>query len=350
VDYVGIIKQAWRVTRRSRALRELGAISASQLVVYSLAVGATLAPLALLPRFTAGLSAAEQGSVPPVGPLGMSGTRLLVDAGQAFLDYLPLIAGGLVILSALWVVLGILDVAAQAGMIAEVDGVLGSRTVDLRERMHEGFRMWWRVAGLSAVAAMPTLIMLLLIGFATTLTYTVPLMRGDLPDPATAMAGQLALVPLQGVVSVATTLLAVLVQVSLRSAVLEDMQWRESLRRGFSLVKANPGPVALTYLIVTAVATIVALCISLVAGVVLGVVAVLTISLAAASGGLLGALAAVIAVLAGLALTAGGVAVYSVFIGWASAVWTILWKILIAPRGGDSVAPSVEGVASTGTD
>ncbi len=247
--------------------------------------------------------------------------------------YVPAMITGMAFLFVVWIVLGVLDVAAQAGMIAEADGQLRSLPAGVRERMRGGFRVWWRVAALSAVAAMPTLLMLLALGLSTTFTYTIPLWRGQLPDPAAALGGQLLMVPLQGVAAVATTVLAVLVQIALRSAVLEDLHWRESLRRGFDLIKANLAHVVLTYLILAAVSAALLIGVSFGASVLIGAVSALAISLLVASSAAYGTAVFGLMGTAALVLTVAGVVLYALFIAWTSAVWTILWRNLTTPPG-----------------
>ncbi len=62
MNYGAIIAQAWDVTRRSRTLKRLAAISAAQLIVYSVVLVALLVPLTVLPQLTMSLSGNEQGA------------------------------------------------------------------------------------------------------------------------------------------------------------------------------------------------------------------------------------------------------------------------------------------------
>lgn len=349
MDYAGVIKQAWRITRQSRVLRRLGLISAAQLIVYSLVTGAMLLLLTALPQLTTSLSVAAQGATPGAAPLGGPDAELVARAGQALVEYLPLITGVLLVLFGIWVVLGVFDVAAQAGMIAETNGALDSRSSSLVERMRAGFGMWWRVAGLSAVAAMPTLLVLLVVGLMTTITFTIPLTQGRLPDGAAAISWQLALAPLQGIASLVSAVLAVVVQIALRSAVLDDIQWRAALRRGWALVKANLVQVGLTYLAVAVIAAAVSFAAWLVAGVLLSAGALMLLGISAAAPGA-GSVVVGIAVLGGVALTTGGVVVYSLTIAWTSAVWTIVWRNLTAPNGGVLPQRPVGSTVSMGTE
>ena len=73
------------------------------------------------------------------------------------------------------------------------------------------------------------------------------------------------MVPLQGIASLAAIVLGVLVQISLRYAVLDDLDWRQSLGRGIGFVRANFAHVALTYLLAAAIAAGVALVASIAA-------------------------------------------------------------------------------------
>jgi hypothetical protein len=204
--------------------------------------------------------------------------------------------------------------------------------------MRDGFAVWWQSIGLLAVAALPALVLMLALALSTLLTYTLPLSRGELPNTAVALGSQVAMTPLQGIVSVVSIVLGVIVQMSLRSVVLEGMVWRPAFRSGWETSRAHMADVALVYVFVTAAA----IPVGLVSVIVVGVIAVVV-----------GGLAAAVTVLVGGSTMAGavwGIAIGSIFatpvwlgiqalfIAWVSAAWTVLWRRLrVVPGAGDDV-------------
>ena len=157
----GVLWQAWTIVRRSRPLWWLGAVSAAQAIVYSAVVMLMILPSVALPQLVVPLQAASSATSP--------------DAAQ--------LSG----LSAVF------DVAAQVGVITQGAEERVGRRASTRAGLGDGFGVWWQTIRLLAVAALPALVLVLGIGVSTLFTYTLPLMRGELPNTATAVSGQLLL-------------------------------------------------------------------------------------------------------------------------------------------------------------
>jgi len=335
VDYKVLALDAWRITRRTRALWWLGLVSAAQVLVYTVIVAGVTGPLAVLPQLVAAPSAAP---TPAEAQLQAVRENLLV----AVTDWLAVNGTALIValvtVFVLWTVLGVLDVASQSGLISQaalaadtsattraaaVAG--GAHRPSFRSGMRDGFRVWWRAVGLLAIAALPSLFSMLVMALVVLFTMTLPLLRGVAPDPAAALAGNVILSPLSSLAALVSIPLGVTVQLGMRDAVLTDTDWRAAFSAGWRLLKTRLSDVALAYLLVA----VVGVAVTMLAGVVLAVVGVPTIAVAFAAGGGSGptAIASGIFVLAGILLVILlPVAVLNYI--WASCFWTLFWQRL----------------------
>ena len=328
MDYSSVMKRAWEITRRTPALWALGAISAAQAMVYSLVLTMMLVPITVLPQVSTSLSLVAKGTESGIDPFGGVAQRLLVTGSQRLLEYLPAIISIVVCVFAIWVVLGVLDVAAQPAMITVSIARIEGRPVTAQQALRGGFALWWRTAGLLAVAALPSLLIVLGIGVSTLFTYTLPLMRGQMPDPAAGVTTQIAFTPLQVAASTVSVVLSVVVTIALRHALVEGAKLREALGRSWRLVKTNLASVALTYLAATIVAVLVAIVLALATALVGGVGAALVVGGAVIATGSFGAAAWIAGVVVTVLALAVGLVFQAALYAWTSTVWTIAWRNL----------------------
>jgi len=324
-DVTGVLVEAWRIVRRERPLWWIGAISALQTLVYSAVVMLMVLPGVALPQIIAPLEQASASTSPDVAPLSALSSTTLAGA-EAVVRYLPQVITGIVVLMICWVASGVFDVAAQAGSISQVDHVAEGGRASVRGGLRDGFAVWWQVVGLLAVAAMPALVLMLALAISTLVTYTLPLMQGRLPSPAVAVTGQVVLVPLQLVVSFASVLVGVVVQMSMRSVVIEGHKWRTALREGWGLARSHLGDVALVYLLTAIAALPVALVSTAIYGVIALVVGGLAAAVAVLAGGSVGAGVVWGIVIGSLAVTPVWFGIQAGFLAWTSAAWTVLWR------------------------
>ena len=341
MEYGRLVREAWSVTSRTRALWGLGAIVALQLVVYAAIVMSLSAPLAILPQMAESMSAeggaASQGAV--------DGEQILVFAAQWVAARASLIAAVVLGVFLLWVVLGVLDVAAQVGMITQVEAVQERRTTSAGAGMADGFRYWWRAVALLAIAALPALVYLLISALVVLFTVSLPLYLGNQPAPGAALISNLVLTPLSAVSSLIAIPLAVLVQLALRFAVLDHASWRAAFGRAWRLAKGSFAEVALVYLLLVAVGFVVSLALMGVlalAGIVLATITLwISASMTGAPGG-----SAVATALVGLVVLGGllFVAMQAVMFIWRSSVWTLFWREKTG-RGGHAVTPTIGTVS-----
>lgn len=338
MDYADIIKRAWHVTRRSRPLKWLALISTTGVFAYVIALTVLLVPLMMLPQLAVTLSA----------PSATGGGALALDAAIGWLSgHTTPIALGIVIGFGVFVVLGVLDVAAQAGMIREVvqfaeTPAAPARSASVRERLREGFDVWWRVAGLLAVAALPLLVLLLGIGLVQMFTISLPMFRGQPPDLTAFLGAQAVMAVAQVLITVVSAALALVVQMALREAVIRDRDWRTALAGGVALLKSHLGEFVLMYVLLMAIGWVVGAVMSVPVAVVGVVVAVAAPILLASSSATATAVFIAILICACFALFAIGVVFQALYIAWLSAVWTLFWERL--RQMADAPAPAVAPV------
>jgi hypothetical protein len=322
-----VLAQAWSITRRSRSLQGLGAISAAQVVMYSLVVMLMVLPSFALPQLLAPLQAASGANAPEAAQLASVSSAAL-SFGRAVASHLPAIVTGIVLVMAAWVASGIFDVAAQAGSVVVVSEELAGGSRSLRESMRSGFGVWWQAIGLLAVAALPALVLVLALGLTTLFTYSIPLMRGQVPSPAVSMSWQAVLAPLQSVASIVSVVLGVVVQVSMRFVALEHATWRRALRDGWAMTRAHVADIALLYVLSAGIGAAVLLAMSVISTIacllIAGVVGGVLLALHASTAVVLTAVGIVLAVVGG----AGLFVCDAGLLAWYSAAWTVLWSRL----------------------
>ena len=337
MDYWGIVREAWAITRRTRPLWWLGLISAAQIIAYTAVVVTISLPMALIPQ----LLIATAGPDGAVGPSDVAGSRArLVELASRWLAvYWPALVAGVVLLLAVWVVLGVFDVASQPGLITQATAVVERRSASVSAGLRDGFRLWWRTVGLLAIAVLPALLYLLAMALVMFFTVSLPLYQQRLPDPRVAMTAQLMLSPLSTLATVVSIPLGVMVQLGLRDAVLRDVTAGDALKAGWVWLKTRFAEVALAYLTIVGVTLVAVLFVGLVFGAFAAVVAVAAAFVSAAGGGSAAAFAVV-----GCAI---GVLAFAVFLAlnaglftFTSVVWTLFWRRLTGQDGPVSTLPT----------
>jgi hypothetical protein len=326
VDYWGVVREAWRVSRRTPALWWLGVITAAQLIVYTGIVMMLLLPMVMIPRLIVPLSLSAEGLPADSNPLTGGITPQLAASVTDWLsaNLAPLVAG-MVAVILLWIVLGVFDVAAQPGLITQASAASQGEPASVSAGMRDGFRLWWRTIGLLALAALPSLLYLLVMALVTLFTVSLPLYRGELPSPGASIAANMLASPLSTLTSLAAIPLGVLVQLSLRFGVVENREWRSALGQGWRLIKTRFADVAFMYLSLLGVSLIVSIPLTVVIVIITGVAAVVAISsFAAGAGGMAMGVTAIV-----IGVTAMMLLMFAVSVAWfvyQSVVWTLFWR------------------------
>lgn len=310
MDYWGIVVESWRVARSERSLWPLGAV----LGVSSL-VGACAVTVAIVPLAFAAIMAGST-SLP----------RLAAETASAFLVFRQHMSPWVLACLALvvfWVVTGIYSVAATGGIISQVEALQAGGSANTWVGFSDGFTRWWRVAGLLALAAIPTLVLLLLHALAFFTAFTVPTMRGAAPNLALLSATTGLLSPLDTLASLAAVPLAVLVQLALRFGVIDGLEWKPAFGAAWRLARAALGEVVLMYIAVLVASLAVVTVLAVALGLVVGVFAAAAVAAALSRAFALAIGIAVVALLVAALLGVAGSAVLAPF---ASALWTLFWR------------------------
>jgi len=321
-DFKALALDAWKLTRRGRPLWWLGLVSAAQAFLYEAIVMAITAPLLALPQLMVDPNAQPTSETIPLDAWRETALVWITDSIAA---HGGAIIGVIITVMLVWIALGVLDVASQTGLITQVSAAENRGTASFSAGMRDGFRVWWRVVGLLAIAALPSLIWMTAMGLVVLFTMTLPLLQGAAPDPGAALAGNAMLSPFSALVSLLGIPLGLTVQLGMRNAVLADADWRESFSAGWKLLRGNVIEVLLVYLLVAAVGMLVGLVAGIALSVVGVVVTVVVVSSALAAGG---ATATVVATLVAsfAVLMLLLVPVTVVLYVWNSAVWTLYWS------------------------
>jgi hypothetical protein len=303
MDYTDILKRAWRVAWRNKVLWVLG--------------------------FFAGAGAGGGGGGNSGGSgfgsgSGSSGsspiTQAQMDQFQTLLQhYAVAIVLGVIVLFALGLVLMVLSVAARGGLVHLVNEAEEGRPVHAREGWRVGFAKWWRVFGVGFLAALPSvligLVMLLIIGIGV----LAAIRAGAIGDAGSAIVGTiLGSACMLLVLAVPAIFFGIVLGISadlgIRYVVLEDRRASESLRQGWRDLWSRRGAFVM-YLIQVGVGIAYGIVVAIVAAILI----VPGILLAVAGAWPVGVLMTVSAV---LVLMVPGAA-YATFY---HAVWTIFFR------------------------
>jgi hypothetical protein len=329
-----MLRDSWAVMRRTSALWGLGVISALQASVYGLIVVGLIMPMMVLTQVLVSAGAATAAGDSSLAPLQayLPGIVAWIERWQS------LLVGGIVAVVVVWVALGVLDVAATAGLISQASKSAEGRDASVGAGMRDGFGIWWRTIGLLAVAALPGLAYLLGIALFTLFTISIPLSMGQAPDVGAMAAGNMINGVLSSVVSIVAIPLAVLVNLGLRYAVLEGQEWKPALTSAWRLARANFAEVAVMYLLQVGVSLAASVAVTIVLGFVSIVAGIAVATLVAAAHTFSGA-AMFVTIIAVLIVTVVGCAYVVAITVWYSTVWTLFWRRLTG-RESRGVAPA----------
>lgn len=307
MQYGDIIKRAWRITWRYKALWVLGlfaGVSGCQGNVGSPGSG--------------GSGNGEWSEFTDWGAGGMPGM-------PDFDRYIPIVLVGALILFAVWLVWVLLGIGARAGLIHAVNEVEQGRTIRLRDAWSEGFRHFWPVLGLAILLALPMVVVVgaMLLGVVVPLVGSVVAGRDPGPELIAPVCGGVLIGML--LLAVLTFFLGVLHLVALRYIVLGGRGVFDSLRAAWQALRNRFSEHLLIWLINWGLNVVASIAISIPI-VVVGVAAILP-SILSARDGNWGALAGTItiAVIVAMVLSLLYTAIWGVF---TSALWTIFFRKL----------------------
>lgn len=326
MDYFGIVRDAWWLMRKQRPLWLLASFPALLAVLVT-----TLAMLlSALFAIMVTINASGIGDYLLASPLGLRVFDWFTHNERTVL------LGG-VLLAVLTVLLGVLDIAAQGGIVVETAQSLEGKRASVADGFASGFRNWWRSAALLALPALPGTLYVLAVSIVVHVTVTQRIrVAGQAPDFPALRGWMSALSPAGSVLGLLAMPLGVIAFIALRSALLEDQHWRSALTTAWALVRTRTRDCAMMFLAIFAVSLAVTFAGEFIVGAAAVPLAVVA-SIAASRGQVGGAiLVSFAAVLLFVVLFAVIVTVTSLL---TSVSWTLFWSRVTsmgtAERAGD---------------
>jgi len=243
MDYMGILKEGWDVTRRNKRLWILGLLAGGSA---SLSSG----------NWNSGSSSSGSSQGLPAGwenvhtptealqrGLDAAGKQLGVSLGTAQ-QWWAFLAFAVLALIVVCLVLWVIGIAARGGLIAQTREAIAGRPTSAGAGWRTGLRMWGRVFAVGFLLALP-LIGLGILGLLLAAVFGIPaLVAGGVTTPAVT-AGLVSmglLLALIGVVAlVIGVLVSILEEVALRHAVLGDRGALDSIKATYADLKAKRG-------------------------------------------------------------------------------------------------------------
>lgn len=231
MEYSGIIKKAWRITWRYRALWWLGLFAG--ITGWSGGGGST--------RGSTGSSAS--------GPSTPFHLPTLLELRHVLVVLLPALIAFLMVLFAVGIVWWILGIAARGGLVRAVDGIEEGQPVRLGEAWSAGFRRWGGTFVLELVLKLPIVLVGLLAFMLIVVPILVPLSVGARPTVAAipGVCGGFLLLLVVGLPL--SFLLGLTYVVALRHLMLDGLPALDSISAGFADVRSRFKDVALMWLI-----------------------------------------------------------------------------------------------------
>lgn len=228
MDYGDILKRAWRVTWRYKALWVLG-----------LFVGAGGGS-----GGSGGGSNYRSGSGGGTNPFSTYQWTQFVDFLRSHIVAITIAVTLLVLFG---FVMWVLGVAARGGLIHLANEAEEGRQVRLRQGWSVGFRKWWRVFGVEFLTALPLILFALVLGVFAALVVVSAVSRGV---PAGDFGAALASIAVAGVcfviifgvlAAIVGTILGIVAQIAERYVILKDYRVRESIGQGWRDLWAKRG-------------------------------------------------------------------------------------------------------------
>lgn len=342
MDWAGLVREAFSLTRRGTALWRLGAVSAVQLVLYMILLTAAVVPLAVLTQVMA-VADSPDAAAP------LQSFEVLSQVLSWVSEHRTGIVAVVLSLFAIWVTSGIFDVAATAGSISQTGRLADNRQATFSQGMRDGFRAWWRTVGLLAIAAIPAVVSLAVLAVVTLLTINIPIAQGHSPSPAAISAGSTINSALSGALGLVAIPLGVIAQLGMRYIMFEDSDWKSAWRSAAELARARLSDVVIMYLVQMAVVWVISSVFAVAAGALVAGLVVSVALIVGAAHAFSGA-AFFVTTLGVLVLTVSGLGYFVFLLVWQSVAWTLFWRrvrgaYLAVPRTHGS-APAVTASAS----
>jgi len=209
MGYGEIIKRAWKITWRYRALWVLGLFAG---VTGSSSSGGGSGGNNFNSNTGSGSGSNPFSDLPDPSWWSDQIARIL-----------PAIIAGVVVLVVLGFVTWVLRIAARGGLVQAVNAIEEGQTFTLGAAWNAGFGSFWKLLGLSILLTLPLTLVALGLALAAIIPFALPLLRGDTPNAA-------AFAPLCGafiigvpVLMVGGIILGIMHELAMRSIMLDGI-------------------------------------------------------------------------------------------------------------------------------
>jgi hypothetical protein len=210
MGYGDIIKRAWKITWRYRALWVLG--------LFAGVTGSSSGGGSGGNNFNSNSNSGSGSGSNPFSDLPDPSWW-----SDQIVRILPVVIAVVVLLVVLGFVTWVLRIAARGGLVQAVNAIEESQTFTLGAAWNAGFGAFWKLLGLSILLSLPLTLVALGLALAAIIPFALPLLRGDTPNPA-------AFAPLCGafiigvpVLMVGGIILGIMHELAMRSIMLDGI-------------------------------------------------------------------------------------------------------------------------------
>jgi hypothetical protein len=242
MDYMGILKEGWEVTRRNKRLWILGLFAGGSAALSSSGWN----PGSSSSGSTQGLPGGWENIHTPAEALqrglDLAGKELGTSLGTAQ-QWFAFIAFAVLVLAVICIVMWAIGIAARGGLIAQTREAIAGRTISAAAGWRTGLRAWGRVFAVGFVMALPFIGLAILAVF-TAVAFGIPALIAS-GGTSTVTAGVVSmglLLSLIGLVAfVLSVIVSILEEVALRYAVLGDRGALDSIKATWADLRAKRG-------------------------------------------------------------------------------------------------------------
>jgi hypothetical protein len=249
MDYMGILKEAWDVTRRNRSLWILGLFAAGS-ASFSSNWNSSSSDSGTSKGLPPGWENIHTPTEALQRGLDLAGKQLGVSLGTAA-EWWAIIGFAVLTLMVTCLVFWVIGIAARGGLIEQTREAIAGRPTSAATGWSRGLRLWGRVFAVGFLLALP-LIGLGILGLITVAVFGIPalasgggqaLAAGVLTPAATAgLVGMGLVLSIIGLLAVAVgVIVSMLEEVSLRHAVLDGQGALDSIKATWADVRAKRG-------------------------------------------------------------------------------------------------------------
>jgi hypothetical protein len=342
MDYMGILKEGWDVTRRNKSLWILGLFAGGSAALSSSNWNSSSSSSGSSQGLPAGWENVHTPTEALQRGLDAAGKQLGVSLGTAQ-QWWVLIAFAVLALVVVCLVLWAIGVAARGGLIAQTREAIAGRSTSAAAGWRTGLHLWGRVFAVGFLLALP-LIGLGILGLITLVAFGLPslIAGGGTPAVTAGLVGMGLVLSLIGLVAlVIGVIVSMLDEVALRHAVLDGRGALDSIKATWADLRAKRGVASmwLVMILVNIAAGIAAAILFIPVAVVIGLV--VAAAVVAGGTGMLWLIAPALLVLFVL-----GMLFKAVYATFRNTAWTSFYDRMQRPELDAAVSGAAEPVAA----